>query len=151
MNGDRREKNIRPHITAFYMETLFLAVIFVLLIMILVRIFALSVHMSDSAGQLTGAVQLAENAAEAVAASDSPEELLALLDEGGNAKISQDGVICEYSRDMQPYPGGDIQVRITWEPKEDGCVDSRITVFSVSQQEPVYTISTAVFIKGAVS
>lgn len=151
MNSDRKVKNTTNHSTAFYMETLFLASIFVILILVLVQVFAFAIHMSDNARMLTGAVQLAENAAEAVAASDSREKLLLFLDEGGNAQINHNGVVCEYDRDMKPQPGGDIQMEVTWEPGENGIVDSRITVFSEDVEAPVYIMSTAVYVKEAAS
>lgn len=151
MSNDNRNKNTRGHITAFYIETLFLAVIFVIMILVLIQVFAFSVRMSDSAKELNNAVQLAENAAEAVAASDSPQELVSLLDENGNTQIQQDGRICaEYDREMKPYPGGAVQVEITWEPDGEGCVYSAIAVCRKGEAEPVYNLTTAVHVKEAV-
>lgn len=150
MNGDRRRKRERGHITAFYMETLFLAVLFVLVILALIRLFALSVQMSNGAENLTNAVRLSENAAEAVAASHSPQSLLELLDENGNARLTEDGGICaEYDQNRSPLPGGPIRVEITWEPDGEGCVDSAITVFCQGEEEPIYTLRTAVYVEEA--
>ena len=55
-------------------------------ILVLTRIFAFSGELSGRAGRLNRAVHLAENAAEAVAASDSLDMLCALLEENGNAR-----------------------------------------------------------------
>ena len=120
-------------------------------ILALTRVFSLSVRLSSQAEDLTSAVRLAENAAEAVAASDSPGRLAELLDENGNVKVQGDGsVLAEYDRDRKPAPGGVLRVEITWEPGEDGCVDSVITVSRAGDPQPVYTLTTAVFTGEAV-
>lgn len=151
MNSKRTDGKGRGHITAFYIETLFLTVIFVLLILALIQIFSLSVRMSDRARELTCAVQLAENAAEAVAASRSLGELAALLDENGNVRAGEDGgIYAEYDQDMRPAPGGELQVQITWEPDGNGYVNSEITVFGKGTGDPVYTLTTAVYAEEAV-
>ena len=77
----------RRHITAFYLETLILIIVFIGVILVLVRVFGISREKSETARLLTGAVSLSENAAEAVAASASPEEAAALLNENGNAVV----------------------------------------------------------------
>mgnify|MGYP001082622379 CR=1 FL=1 len=79
---------------------------------------------------LTGAVHLAENGAEAVAASDSLEEVRALLEENGNAEIfarsgtedigaaeesaaeraGADTLRVYYDDDLNPVPDGTIWV-----------------------------------------
>ena len=129
-------KGERGRITAFYIETLVLA-----------QIFSLSVRMSDRAEDLTCAVRLAENAAEAVAASASAEELAFLLDENENAGLGEDGcVYAAYDRTMNPESGGAVQVEATWEPKENGCVESVITVCRAGNSEPIYTLTTAVYV-----
>lgn len=151
MNSERRDRKERGHITAFYIETLFLTVIFVILILVLIQVFSLSVRMSDSAGELTSAVQLAENAAEAVAASHSPQELMGLLDENGNVQTGENGgIYAAYGRDMKPDPEGDLKVEVTWEPNGDGCINSVITVYRKGDEEPVYTLTTAVYAEEAV-
>lgn len=140
-------KGERGRITAFYIETLVLAAVFLMVIVVLAQIFSLSVRMSDRAEDLTCAVRLAENAAEAVAASASAEELAFLLDENGNAGLGEDGcVYAAYDRTMNPESGGAVQVEATWEPKENGCVESVITVCRAGNSEPIYTLTTAVYV-----
>lgn len=151
MNHKGREREGKGHITAFYIETLFLAVIFIGMILILLRVFSVSVRMSDSAKELTGAVRLAENAAEAVAASGSQEELMQLLDENGNVRPRDGGgVYGEYDQDMRPALGGSLQMEVTWEPDGKGCVNSVITVCRKGEEEPIYTLTTAVYLEEAV-
>lgn len=150
--GSREQnKGGRGRITAFYMETLILAVIFVMVILVLIRMFSMSVRMSTQANDLTCAVRLAENAAEAVASSDSAQELALLLDENGNVRVLEDGhILVEYDREMKPVSGGDFRMEITWEPRADGCVSSVITVSRVGDQQPIYTLTTAVYAEEAV-
>lgn len=151
MNREGRGNKERGHITAFYIETLFLAVIFVAMILILLRVFSQASVMSDNARELTCAVGLAESAAEAVAASGSQEELIQLLDENGNVRPLDGGGICaEYGTDGKPAPGGGLQVEVTWEPEENGCVNSIITVCRKGEKEPVYSLTTAVYVEEAV-
>ena len=57
------------HITAFYLETLLLIVVFIGIILILTQVFGLGRVQSVEAGRLTDAVILAQNAAEAVSAA----------------------------------------------------------------------------------
>ncbi len=147
---DRKEdddKGGRGQVTAFYIETLVLAAVFLMVIVVLAQIFSLAVRMSGRAEDLTCAVRLAENAAEAVAASKSAEELAFLLDENGNAGLGEDGcVYAAYDRTMNPESGGVVQVEATWEPKNDGCVESVITVCRAGDSEPIYTLTTAVYV-----
>lgn len=159
-NGSRvKGKNKNRHITAFYMETLVLAAVFTIVILVLARIFALSRQMGTDARILTNAVHLAENAAEAVAASDSAEALQRLLDENGNAErlegsgTGEEAVIrARYDEDMNPLPDGSLWMDVTWEPEEAapsgrGLVRSVITVNRSGEAEPVYTLETAVYIR----
>ena len=67
-------------ITAFYIEALLLIVVFLAIILVLTQVFGLARQQSIAAGQLTDAVTLAGNAAEAVSASADPDELFHLLD-----------------------------------------------------------------------
>ena len=71
------------HVTAFYIEVLLLTVGLIGIVLVLTQIFALGRRESAEARELTDAVCLAQNAAEAFAASADPEELCELLDEAG--------------------------------------------------------------------
>ena len=65
---------MRKHITSFYMETLLLILVFVAVILILTQVFGAARVSGTAAADLTRAVRLAANAAEAVSASDRSEE-----------------------------------------------------------------------------
>lgn len=156
MNRNERrnqEKGRERPATAFYMETLILAAVFAAVILVLVRVFALAGQMSARSQVLTNAVHLAENAAEAVAAAESPEDLKELLEEGGNTGFQEEGgeaagVCARYAKDMTPAEDGDFRVDITWTPKEGSGgnrIESRITVYWA--EEEIYTLETAVYRK----
>ncbi|MCI8514486.1 MAG: hypothetical protein HFI93_07620 [Lachnospiraceae bacterium] len=145
--GNREKRRARPA-TAFYMETLMLAAVFVTVILVLVRVFALSGQMSGRARVLTCAVHLAENAAEAAAAAQSPEALREILEENGNVRWEEngeEGLLCAwYADDMSPAPEGDFRVDVTWTSEESavgGLHRSTITVYWA--EEAVYTLKTA--------
>ena len=96
------------HITGFYLETLMLIVVFLVIILILTQVFGLAQMQSTKAKRLTGAVILAQNAAEAVSASRTPEDLLTLLNDGDNAFPMPDtaGVTARYDSDLNPDAKG---------------------------------------------
>ena len=139
--------NSHRHITAFYIETLLLIVVFISIILVLTQVFGAGRRQTDEARLLTGAVCLAQNAAEAVSASDTPEGVLALLNESGNAEILDDSryptVRARYDGDMNPSADGDVLVYVTWRPDGDSLVYSDISV-SRGDSQPVYSLNTAV-------
>lgn len=147
-----REEGKKQHITAFYMETLALALIFIAVILVLTKVFAVSGQMSDKARFLTKAVHLAENAAEAFSASHSPEALADLLEENGNAMfLEEDGnpmLRVSYDEEMQPTPNGNFLVDVVWVPEdgvEKGLVQGVITVHRSDTGEEIYRLKTAVY------
>ena len=75
----------KQHITAFYLETLLMIVVFISIILVLTRVFGRARLQSVEAKRLTAGVTLAQNTAEAVSASGSPQDLLDLLNEKNNA------------------------------------------------------------------
>ena len=103
---------MNKRVTSFYVETLILIVVFVAVILALTRVFGLAKKQSEEAKLLTGAVTLAQNAAEAFSAADSAEELFTLLDEGGNAALEGMVVTAAYGADMKPDPNGVLRVEI---------------------------------------
>lgn len=132
-------------ITGFYLETLLLIVVFISIILVLTQVFGIGRAMSGRAELLTNAVCLAQNAAEAVSASETPEEVAALLNENGNARISEGCVEACYDRDMRPAPEAPaLRVLVTWEPAADGMIYSTITV--TNGGDPVYSLDTAVYV-----
>ncbi len=152
--------NEKQHITAFYLEALLMILVFVGTILILTGIFGAGKAQSSEAKMTTNAVCLAENAAEAAAAARSPEELLQLMNETGNAVITPEGLVraC-YTTDMAPDPEGNFVVEVTWEPEEAASpgaesagtlVRNGITVRYEGRGEPVYTLRTAVYLQGVV-
>lgn len=140
----------KHRITAFYIETLILTLIFIVVILVLMRVFSLSRKMSGQANLLTCAVHLAENAAEAVAASGDEESLYALLDEAGRGNISrpeeEDHILfrVRYDGEMNPAADGNFRVDVIWEPQGEELVKSRINVYW--NEEEIYTLDTAVYI-----
>ena len=124
---------MKKHITAFYLETLLLIMVFVAIILVLTGVFSGARAQSVHAANLTRAVELAENAAEAVSASDSLETLQSLLDENGNTQ--RNGDILTVFQD-------EFQVDISWKP-EGEVVSSTIAV-SRNEAE-IYTLETAVY------
>ena len=140
------------HITAFYLETLLLIIVFIGIILVLTRVSGICRSMSTDAELLSNAVCLAQNAAEAVSASDSPDTLAALLDEGGNVHASGSGVEALYEKNMTPDQDGDapLRVLITWEPslEDSRFIRSAISVYSRNRDRPVYELATAVYLEG---
>ena len=144
------------HITGFYLETLLLIVVFIAIILVLTQVFGLAQVQSVRAKQLTEAVTLAGNTAEAVSASRSPEDLLALLNENENAALlpGSAGVTASYGSDLSPDPAGNYRVEASWLPEQmdtGRMVHSVILVRFGADEEPVYELETAVFLPGVES
>ena len=143
----------QSHITGFYLETLMLIVVFVLIILVLTQVFGLAQMQSTRAKQLNGAVILAQNAAEAAAASETPEELLKLLNDNDNAVLMADtaGVTACYDSDLNPDAEGNYRVDVTWLPEE---TENGILVHSVAEvrcddaEAPLYRLETERFRTG---
>lgn len=130
------------HNTAFYVETLLMIVAFVAVILVLTRTFGEARRESAQARELTDAVILAQNAAEAVSASENLEDLARRLGgtqtteirEGKLFAVSEDGYITE----------------VSWEPsgEEAGTlVSSAITVYLAGSADPIYALDTAVYLR----
>ena len=141
------------HITGFYLETLMLIVVFLVIILLLTQVFGLAQMQSTKAKRLTGAVILAQNAAEAVSASETPDELLALLNDNNNAFPMTDtvGVTACYDSDLNPDAGGIYRVDVTWLPEEAGdgtMIRSTAEVRCDETDEPVYRLETESFRTG---
>lgn len=144
------------HVTAFYLEVLLLTLGLILIVLVLTQVFALGRLQSASAAEMTDAVCLAQNAAEAVSSSRSPEELLRKLDEG-NAAFDDSGsvpaVTAGYDSKLRPVSGGALLLRVTWEAEaadKGELVRSTITVTDGTGEREIYTLRTAVFVKEAV-
>lgn len=139
--------NKRQHITSFYLETLLLISVFIAIILVLTQVFGLGRAESGQAKLLTNSVSLAQNAAEAVSAAGGPDDLAALLDEGGNTSVLPDGSVeARYTADMRADPDGSVCVTITWQP-DGALVTSAITVRYGDSDEPIYELLTAVTLR----
>ena len=148
----------QKHITAFYVETLLLITVFVSVIMILTRVFAVCGQRSTQAEHYTQAVSLAENTAEICAASDSAQQLFALLNEADNAQLEaqQDASLLTASYDAQlaPQKDGIYHIKLQWIPEKGEVgtmVSASIAVFYDQQEQPLYTLETAVYLQEAAS
>ncbi len=143
----------RNELTSFYLEALLLIVAFVAIILVLTGVFGTARVQSEDAKELTTAVMLASNAAEAVSAADSLEQAAALLDEGGNVCITNGKIEADYLKNGKPGISGqgDLRLTISWEPSADDAslIESTITVSAADDASPVYTLETAGLRKGA--
>ena len=138
----------KRHITGFYIETLLLILVFVSIILVITNIFGMARVSSARARHLTTAVALAQNTAEAAAASRSVDETAALLQENGNTEVSSDGtgLTARYNSDLTPSADGIYRVDLTW-TEEEALADCIVSVFYAEEEEPVYSIHTAVYVK----
>ena len=141
------------HISAFYLETLLLILVFIAIILVLTHVFGLGKVQSGEAKLLTNAVCLAENAAEAVSASDSAQTVAELLDEGGNVRLLDSGTVeANYDSDMKPdmTRAASLRVLISWEPAADDpeFVTGTIRVYHGERADALYELHTAVLLEG---
>lgn len=154
--------NKQRHMTAFYLETVLMMIIFAIVIAILAQVFSLAKTQSGEAERMTHAVCLAQNAAEAVAAADSKDTLLRLLEEDGNASLdAKDGgaavLTAYYDADMHPLTAAEaeadeeaLRVETTWNPDASGTgifVSSDISVFPAASETQVYTLNTGIYLR----
>ena len=137
----------KQQMTAFYLEALLLVLVFVAMILVLTGVFGAARVQSREARLLNSAVTLASNGAEAFAAAGSPEALAAILDENGNARVTQSGVCAGYEEDLSPSAAADAPMRLELSWEKDGAapglVRSRIRVSASGSNEPLYTLETA--------
>lgn len=150
-----KDKGKRRHVTNFYIETLILTVVLIAVILVLTKVFVFSADISGRAERLTRAVHLAENAAEAVAASDSLDSLRTLIEENGNVQESREGengiLLAWYDEEMLPASGGKFRVEVSWIPKVSAggrFVESTVSVYWMEETKPLYMLETAVFLDG---
>lgn len=144
-------KNKHAHITAFYLETLLMILVFVAIILMLTQVFGASRKLSAEAGYLSDAATISESVSAAVRASDDEEALIGILN--GTAGDSANGtpavllkgesvptIEVRYDDDLVPAGDGPYEVTVTWE-KTAGTrgdyVDSEITVRRDGVEEPV--------------
>lgn len=164
-------KERHEHITAFYMETILLIVSFVVVILVLTHVFGLGKLETSKARDLTSAVRIAENAAEAFAAAEGPAELADLL--GGEPLVTlasassqypvpkrdrlPAGIFSAYDADLNQVPEESCAYWLTiwWEPV-NGTVHNgdavlakaTIKVYKTADpdSDPIYTLETKTYI-----
>lgn len=139
--------------TALFIETLALLAVFTVVAIVLVKGFLFAGMLSREAASLSNAVHLAENAAEMVSASKSGEMLFSLLNENGNARISeQTGDSCvyraSYDANMNPAAGGVFYAEVSWVLGQDGLVKSTVAIYRNNEAEALYSLDLAVYVKG---
>ncbi len=139
------------HITGFYIETLLMIIVFILMILLITNIFGIARAQSNEAKTLTAAVTLSENAAEAVAASEDLDSLYSFINTNENAQLLPDGegVRARYATDLTPDAEGEIFIDITWQPEETlkGTLIESVISASIAGKETIYSLNTAVYIK----
>ena len=152
----------RNQITAFYVEALLLILVFVGMILVLTHVFGAGISESNEARILTDSVTLAQNSAEAVAASGTMEDLEEILGSGGEylTNTETEGTLeAFYDKELIPVAGSgaekDAQYRVTinWDESdpESSMIKAEIKVFYQDSEEPGYTLETAKYRKGAAS
>ena len=152
-------KNKHAHITAFYLETLLMILVFVAIILMLTQVFGASRKLSAEAGYLSDAATISESVSAAVRASDDEEALIEILN--GSAGDSANGtpavllngasvptIEVRYDDDLVPAGDGPYEVTVTWE-KTAGTrgdyVDSEITVRRDGVEDPILVTHTGTY------
>ncbi len=133
---------MKNRVTSFYVETLILILVFVAVILTLTQVFGMAKKQSEEAKLLTGAVTLAQNAAEAFPAAESSEALLKLLDEGGNAFLDNDTVTASYDADMTPDPDGVLRVVVERRADSEWTASGTIRVIRGDTGLEIYFLET---------
>ena len=111
-------------VTAFYVESLLLILVFVGILLALTQIFGLSRSESVQAKLLTNAVTLAQNAADSLIASGDKRE---------------GEFVDYYSDDMTPDPNGPLSVHGTW-IREGDMMRGTVLVYDSRQKEPLFSL-----------
>lgn len=150
-SGSCRTARRQDGTTVLFIETLALLAIFTIVTVILMKGFLFAGKLSKNAESLSKAVHLAENAAEMVSASESGERLFSLLNENGNARVSEqtdDSCVyrAEYDADMKPSADGIFYADVSWTPRQDGLVRSTVNIYRKDETEPIYSLDLAVYI-----
>lgn len=137
--------------TAFYVETLLLIGALVAVVLILARCFSAAEQTRREARELTGAVHLARNAAEAAAGAGTHEELVHLLSRDAAAIAEESGFRFCYDEAFQGDPAGPLELTISWDRRpQPGCglVHYTIIVENTVRGDELYRLETAVYLGG---
>ena len=166
-------KNKHAHVTAFYLETLLMILVFVAVILMLTQVFGQSRKLSAEAGYLSDAATISESVSAAVRASESEEQLLstfvwaasesdaaaggadAAAGESGDAEVAHllDGaavptVEVTFNEDLAPAADGPYEATVTWEVTagtRGDYVDSTITICRDGTKDPILTTKTGTY------
>lgn len=139
----------KHQITAFYMETILLMIVFLIVILLLTRVFSYGKVKSKQAKDLTNAVCLAQSAAEAAASSEDIQKLYEMLDQG-NAEMADNAIQAWYDADMHPQRDGYYHLVAEWEeePKEYGSFVNTVIHVYINEEE-IYQLDTGVYLQEA--
>lgn len=151
-------KNKHAHVTAFYLETLLMILVFVAVILMLTQVFGQSRKLSAEAGYLSDAATISESVSAAVRASEDEEQLLAILTlAAGETKEAPARMVegaavptveVTFNEDLAPAADGPYTVTATWEKTEGArgdYVESEITVYRDGIEDPVLTTKTGTY------
>ena len=151
-------KNKHAHVTAFYLETLLMILVFVAVILMLTQVFGQSRKLSAEAGYLSDAATISESVSAAVRASESEEQLLSILvlaageSKEAPARMLDDAGVptieATFDETLAPAADGPYTVTATWEKTEGArgdYVESEITVYRDGLEEPVLTTKTGTY------
>ena len=132
----------------FYLETFILTVSFILVIVVLSRVFVVSATQSVKAKHLTNVVCLSENVAEVMMSADDRNERYDLLNENSNAEDS--GIITvRYDDDLKPAKDGIYVLTVSWEEEASAngsFVNSTIKAYVRNETEPVFELQTGKYL-----
>ncbi|MBR2755230.1 MAG: hypothetical protein IKD64_05390 [Lachnospiraceae bacterium] len=123
---------------SFYIEIVIMLVISVLVISVCTAAFSKAESHSRSAKRLSDAVTLAASGAEVFLASDSKEDMFAVLNENGNASLGEE-VTALYDDELLPSADGKMKMVISWE-EAGGFVKGTVSVFY--DGEKLYDLET---------
>ncbi|WP_434309840.1 hypothetical protein [Hominifimenecus sp. rT4P-3] len=139
----------KPTRTAFYLETLLLVGALVAVALILVQCFGKAEQARAQAKELTEAVHLARNAAEAAAGAKSLEELEKILWKEPDGQSLDGALVIFYNEKGEIDPEGELSLRIDWDKipaPEAGLVTYRITVENTQDSREIYRLETSVYL-----
>lgn len=140
--------------TAFYVETLLLIGALVAVVLILAQCFSVAEQTRLQAEELTNAVHLARNAAEAAAGAETHEELAHFLSQDAMVNPEESGFRICYDKAFQGELSDPLVLTISWDRKpQPGCglVNYTIIVESTVWNREIYRLETAIYLGGEAS
>lgn len=126
----------KRHFTSFYVETLILVLVFMLIILVLTRVFGAARTMSADAADLSQAVRIAENIAESVSSRNNGD-----VNPLSSAYVTPLPQSQRYDDTMRPAADGEYLAEVSYE------YDGMVTVCHIEISRggrSIYTLDTAV-------